>query len=345
MELLMKTKSNFFTYVFLMFIFLAVLLVLTGCSGRKNSREQFLQNERVSARFEVPSEDIDVSSLLKMLDELAELERAGSWFQGMALTESSIRETTGDFAGAVAAAYKELSRAYGLGLIKKEELEQGLLNVLNVNGYDSVIAAANAILAFIQGRWDEAAEGFLPLFGNLELEEPDGFGRWMLLVCILEKDRAVSKEETKYASAAYRSIRARYAQYPEYWYRGARVFSGVIAADFAENCINLSPQGPFADECRSILASHAGLRTEDGLSIKTMREIEAIISFSVNSGDPEFLNSLLPLISLPDNPYTVYAVGALRALTSVPRFRDYFNNQASIASGRLAERLSYICRG
>jgi hypothetical protein len=118
-----------------------------------------------------------------------------------------------------------------------------------------------------------------------------------------------------------------------------------LAAEFAENCINLSLLGPFADECRFILASLSGLGIEDSRSIKTKREVDAIISLSVNTGNPAFLDSLLPLISLPDNPYTVYATGALRTLNGVPGFTDYFNGQFSIARGRLAERLSFISRG
>jgi len=319
-------------------MFLVLLLVLSGCNRGTTSRMlpsaqmQSLQTERAA--------DIDLFSLLQTLDELAELERAGAWIQGMALTESSIRESAGDYAGAVAAAAKELSWAYGLGLIQKEEIEQGLLNVLALQSGEAVSAAANAILAFLRGQWDVAAAGLEPLFSHLAVDEPDGFGRWMLLVCALEL-----AHENRGAGAAYRSIRARYAQFPEYWYRGARAFSGAIAAEFAENCINTSVQGPFADECRSILASYVGLRTEDGSSIRTKREIEGIISTAVNSGNPQLLEPLLPLINLPDNPYTVYAVGALRTLNSVPRFREYFNGQSAIATGRLAERLSYISRG
>lgn len=88
-----------------------------------------------------------------------------------------------------------------------------------------------------------------------------------------------------------------------------------------------------------------GIKNEEGLALKTKREIEVLISQSVNSGDPQVLDSLLPLIGLPDNPYTIYAVGALRSLVSVPRFKEYFSAQASSSRGRLAERLAYICRG
>ena len=332
----MKTKTCLFTSVFLLLVFLS-------CGGGIPVSQIIQQQEAANWSPVSAGETTDTQSLLRTLDELAELERAGSWIQGLALTESSIRENAGDYAGAVAAAFKELSWAYGLGLIQKDDLKQGLLNLLTVKGEETVTSAANAILAFLNGQWKEAAEGLSLLFN--ELDEPDGFGRWMILVCALELSSGEqSVLEDRRTGAAYKSIRARYAQFPEYWYRGARAFSGAIAAEFAENCINTSPQGPFAKECRVILASHTGLRIEDGLSIRTKREIETVISQSINSGNPQILDSLMPLISLPDNPYTIYAVGALRALNSMPGFRDYFFGQAALARGRLAERLSYICR-
>ena len=328
--------------------FLVMTAVFSACGGGSPSQadgsapqaafSQTLRAVPAAASPASSAEDTDLQANLRnSLDELAQLERAGSWFQGMAMTESGIRENTGDYAGAVAAAYKELSWAYGRGLIQKEDLEQGILNVLAVKNEEAVTAAANAVLLFVREQWDEASAGLEPLFD--ELEEPDGFGRWMILVCALEKN-----SENRRAGAAYKAIRARYAQFPEYWYRGARAFSGIIAAEYAENCINSSASGPFADECRNILAAYTGLKSEDGLSIKTKMEIEAVISNSLNTGNPQLLDSLLPLISLPDNPYTVYAVGALRALNSVPIYRDYFNAQAAVSKGRLAERLSYICR-
>jgi len=216
------------------------------------------------------------------------------------------------------------------------------LNILTIQGDDTVTLTANAIIAFLKKQWDTAAEGLEPLFN--ESDEPDGFGRWLILVCVLEKNKTETLAENRQASAAYKSIRARYSQFPEYWYRGARCFLGGIAAQYAENCINLSPQGPFADECRSILAANTGLKNEDGLSIKTKKEIEAIISQSVNSSNPQVLDSLLPLIGLPDNPYTVYAVSALKTLTGIPKFNEYFSGHAAVSKGRLAERLLYICR-
>jgi len=211
------------------------------------------------------------------------------------------------------------------------------LNLLDSNNDEAVKAAAKAVLAFSREQWAKASAALAPLFD--EQDEPDGFGRWMILVCALENNR-----EDRRAAAAYKAIRARYVQQPEYWYRGARAFSGAVAAEYAENCINLSPYGPFADECRRILASFAGLKSEDGASLRTKTEIEEIITRSVNTGNPQILDTLFPLIGLADNPYTVYAVGALKTLSSVPKYREFFNGRAASSKGRLAERLSYICR-
>jgi len=314
------------------------MLIFTACGGRNSQEKAESAELKTAITLKQNEGEIDISLYLKSLDEFAELERAGTWLQGMAVTESGIRENAGDYAGAVAAAYKEMALAYGRGIVEKKDIEQGLINLLKIDSGKDVITSANAVLAFFRENWTEASADLALLFD--EYEEPDSFVNWMLLVCALEKNR-----EDRRSGAAYKAIRARYTQFPEYWYRGAKAFSGSIAAEYAENCINSSTQGPFADECREILAVHTGLKTEDGLFLKTKREIELIISQSVNTANPALLDSLFPLISLPDNPYTVYATGALRVLTQVPVFRDYFNTQVSASSGRLAERLSYICRG
>ncbi|MDR2730756.1 MAG: hypothetical protein LBB81_07660 [Treponema sp.] len=285
----------------------------------------------------------------RLLDELAELERSGSWFHGMAITESGLHEALGNYPESVAAAYKELSYGYGRGLLNKNELEQGLLNLLGLkNG--NVNAAVEAILAFIHGQWGEAAANLSGQFN--ELEEPDGFGQWMILACALEKDfiersrNELEAKKTSFGTAAmYKAIRARYVNFPEYWYHGARVFSGLIAAEYAENCINTAPDGPFAAECRKIIAAQSGISPEDALSIKTKQEVDALISQSVKNSNPEMLESLLPLIALSENPYTVYAVNMLRSLSVTQKYNDYLSVQIASSKGRLKERLSYICRG
>ena len=284
---------------------------------------------------------LDAATLRRSLAELAEAERNGSYAPGMGLAESGLRENGGDYAGAVAAVYKELAWGYGWGFIERETLEQALMNMIALKGNggeDDAVRAAEGIVAFSRGRWDEAGRILSSLFD--EKEEPDSLARWMILVCVLEQNRG-----DRQAGEAYRSIRARYGQFPEYWHRGARVFEGAIAAEYAEQCISLAPEGPFAGECRNILASLAGLNNEDGPFLKSKSEIEKIISRSINQGDPEILAPLIPLISLPDNPYTIYAMVALRSLASAPKYRDYFSALASGSGGRLAERLAYICRG
>jgi Arc/MetJ family transcription regulator len=353
MEMLMSTK-------FYVFIYLILPVIFSACGGKMSPQAESAANAgralgaaQVSVQAEaqaapalqaarLPAPEAAVSSaadaeVRQSLDEIAALERAGAWFQGIGLKEAVLKENSGDDAGAVIAAYKELSWAYGRGGLQKADIEKGLINLLEVKNSDAVVSAANAILAFEAGNWAAASAALEPLFD--EQEEPDGFGRWMILVCALELNR-----QDRRAAAAYKAIRARYTQFPEYWYRGARAFTGAVAAEYAENCINLSAQGSFTGECRKILASFSGVKNEDSPSIKTKIEIENVISQSLNTGNPRLLEALFPLIGLPDNPYTIYAVGALRALTGIPGFREFFNRQADASSGRLSERLAYICR-
>jgi hypothetical protein len=318
--------------------FILCYFILISCSEKFTEQvslnpEKIIPPKQMENNFSTKKETV-----LNSLDELADLERAGSWFQGLALRESSLHEDIGDYAGAVTAVYKELSYAYGAGLIKKEDIETCLNNILRARGEEEINAVISAILLFAQGKWRQASDIITQFFS--QYKEPDGFVNWMLLVCALEENN-----NDRRSVSEYKSIRARYVQFPEYWYRGARVFSGVVSADYAENCINISPEGPFAGECRKIIAVYSGLKTEDSTSVKTKKEIETVISQSINTGDPEYLDILLPLIGLPENPYTVYAIGALRAINSVTAYRDYFNRKALISHGRLAERLLYISRG
>jgi hypothetical protein len=284
------------------------------------------------------------------LEEIAEIERAGGYYPGLGLSESGMREKAGDYAGAVLAAYKELAWAYGYGGAGRPDEEEGLRRVAALfaapGGEREKFAAeaARGVLAFSEGKWAEAEESLKGLLK--EDESPDSFLHWMLLVCALEQDGSVS------VRSAYSSIRARYGLFPEYWYRGARAFAagskggrtGNIAAEYAEQCINLSPRGPFAEDCRRIIAGQLGLETESG-ALRSKAEIEDVIRRSVSSGNPELLEDLFPLINLPDNAYTLYALGALRAVSSASAFQEFFSRRAAGAKGRLAERFNFILRG
>ena len=291
------------------------------------------------------------------LEQIAEIERAGAYFPGLGLAESALREKAGDYAGAALAAYKELSWAYGCGFATGAQVEERLQSTLLLLQKslpfldDSASDALKGCMAFAREDWAAAKEYLsraLPDTTRAE-EEPDSFLRWMLLVCALELEQV----ETATRSA-YSAIRARYSHFPEYWYRGARAFSSNVnlAASYAEQCINLCSQGPFAADCRKILAGHLGL-APDGKessadihsSIKTKAEIENIIRASVSMKNPLVLEELYPLMKLPENPYTLYALGAMKALTAVPEYRSFFIDGALKSPGRLGERLNYIARG
>jgi hypothetical protein len=275
------------------------------------------------------------------LEELAEAERLGGFAGGMGLRESALREEAGDYGGAVIAAWKELAWAFSRGLLPEESLRRGLESILTLReGTAGVAEAAGAVLAFVDGDWKRAGEALRALFPGGEAG--DGLVRWLLLVCDMEGG---PPEAAAGAGAVYGSIRARYANFPEYWYRGARYFSGPIGAEYADRCIALAPQGPYAAECRGILGAWLGLQGRDAAAVKSRAEIEGIIARAAGTGNPEPLAELLPLIGLPDNTYTFFAAGSLRALSGEPPFRDYLLREAAGASGRLAERLNYICRG
>jgi hypothetical protein len=325
----------------------AALVFLSGCSAGEDPASGAAEqggSARTEAAWRAGRESPGLDPR-PALDRIAETERAGGFAGGMGLAESRIREDAGDHAGAVIAAYKELAWAYGFALVREEELFRGLGNVLALEGEArEEKAAAGALIAFLQGRWDEAEAVLLPLYDRGE--DPDSFIRWMLLVCGMEKARSAGEAgELRALRGAYASIRARYENFPEYWYRGARLSAGETALSYAEHCIALAPEGPFSGACRIILAESLGLGAGDGGALKCRNEIEDILIRSVSAGEPGLLAPLFPLIALPDNVYTVYAVGAMRALAARPLFRDYFSKVAEQSSGRLAERLGYICRG
>jgi len=323
----------------------ALTLVTSACVAQGTNRSipgttQALlaaSSGRTDAVFS--AEDFEI--ITGILDELAEAERSGYYSQELGVTESLLRQRLGDYAGAILVVHKDMLWAYGHGFLEDGRIDLGIHQVFTLEGQagmEGAVAAARALYAFRQGRWDEAAQKLHALFG--EVDEPDSFVNWLLLVCALEKN-----PDDRKAALTYRAIRARFKQHPEYWYRGARLFSGLIAAEFAEVCINLAPQGPFAAACRSILAVSSGLKEEDAPVVKTKMEIDVLVSQALNAGDPTRLSPLIPLLELPENRYTVYATGVLRSLVSHPLFLTYFNDLAAASKGWLAERLDFIRRG
>ena len=336
-------KMNFSkTGYFLLLITLLLVPFLAACAGRPGE----LPADRT------PGEAVELmerrGSLPDALDELIELERSGGFVPGLGLAESRLREDAGDYAGAVLAVFKELSWAYSLGAadVSRDTIRQGLEKLLEPEApfeqeaREEIAATVRAIFAFFEGRYNEAEKQLSLLFGKDD--EADSFSRFMLLVCALENGTAGREEKSMYGA-----IRARYMGFPEYWYHYARSEPGTgeIVSAYAERCINLAPEGPYAAECRIMLAETMGLKAEEASSLKTRFEIETTISEAVNLRNPELLSSLLTLIALPDNPSTLYASGALRALAGEALFNSWFTREAEKARGRLAERLLYISRG
>lgn len=344
-------------WLFLTFTFGPAVLagiVLTACFPEA-LRETPPEPEAAGTEF-LPAAYGGNGTYAAALDELAETERSGGFEPGIGLTESMLREGSGDYGGAVIAAYKELSWAYGLGGgITREGIAEGLGAVRSL--YESpgensspvdpslgeaerekALRAVRGLLAFHHGQWTDARLSLEALFDARD--EPDSFAQWMCLVCRLEEG-----EPSRQVFAAYGAIRARYERFPEYWYRGARNFSGNLRGEYAEGCINLAPRGPFAEECRGILAEALGLSFEEKNNVKTLAEIETSVVRAVASDTPGVLTELFGLLSLHDNPYTLYAAGALRALAVQEDFRTWFAREAAGSSGRLAERLFYISRG
>jgi hypothetical protein len=318
------------------------LLVSGACAGASPGGADSGGTEQAVRRREPEEAPAGRAELPEILEEMAELERSRGFIKGMGLAESGIREKDGDLAGAVIAAYKELSFAYGYGGVSAEGLAEGIEKTAALfagkegAAEESALLAARGIGAFLGAQWDEAA-ALLRKTGS-GAGEADGFVRWMLLVCALEAG------EKGPPSSEYGAIRARYRLFPEYWYRGARFFRGNIGAEYAEECINLNPQGPFAPECRNILAQFLGLG-EGGEAIRSRAEIEGIVGTAVSSADPLALRELLPLIGLPDNTYTLYALGVLKGASGAPGFRQFFLSQLGQSTGRLTERLNFILRG
>lgn len=287
------------------------------------------------------------------LQNLAEEERLGGFKPGMGLAESSIREQTGDLAGAVFAAFKDLFFAYQYGYLSKSQVDERLAEVgKQFPEQKAVHAALGACRALISG---DAEEGLAQL-GMIDFASPaasyglDDFPRWMERVFILsinnsDNGRIGSSEERNKIWDEYLATRSRYINYPLYWLVLSRNSRGAQQMDGAERCVSLAPKGPYADAGRALLAQLTGLSNKDNAAIKTRLEIESIIETAVASGSGEELNKLLPLLALPDNPYTLFALGACRGLATQENFARYFQDEMKKSSGRLHERLRYILGG
>jgi hypothetical protein len=332
------------------------------------------------------SEDTLFDALLQM----AEYERMNGFESGSGLLESTIREQAGDYAGSVVAAFKEVYWNYMFAQNDRQitdgktAIEKGLREMRTIgqergfglarNGRtidpDTASAAVDAVILFFNGDYAGSRRHLVRLFpidGSRDsgqstkpvgggaapwtFTEPDGFPAWMGLVCALETATASNDEETlRSLRASYSAIRARYQYFPAYWYFGARNMKGADASAFAERAINLAPSGPFAEESRAALAVWSGLTSKNGAQIKTKLEIDRVITEAVEQQKPQTVSSLFPLLSLPDNPFTLYTAQALRDTARDTAFSGYFKTESQRQNSqktdrnntRLSERLAYI---
>lgn len=274
------------------------------------------------------------------LAALVELERRGRYEAGLGLYESGLRERLGDRAGAVFAAYKDLAYAYGRGTIKDTEIDErlGLLED-SARGDErpdpSVLSAISAIRLYRKAQWPEAHRALDLLVGADEAA--DSFARWMSLSARLESGQASASELERYSL-----MQARYSRMPEYWLRCMRAWEQPeLRRDAAERSVLLAPSGPFALSARSALAESYGLRSDAGSTLLVRAEMDGLAALVEQSGDYRALSRLLPLLALPDNPLTMYAIGLLKQLGGSGGCREWLAQTARAHGGRVAERLSY----
>ncbi len=260
--------------------FLLLILCIPACT--KNEEPQptqsvrQIQREQTASAVEAQSVSQEAESAMDAdsLDKIAELERSGQYSPGLGFAESGIRERAGDYAGAVVAAYKEMAWSFALGdtgaegAVTLEQIKEGLNSISALYSVEkgssvedfrrNAHAAVTAVSYFIDRKWTDAKDSLESLFADDE--EADSFAQWMILVCSLEQGDASRAERSRYGA-----IRSRYEYFPEYWYHLARYLNDDAARmDAAERCIFLASRGPYASECRALIAEIFNI--EDSLS-------------------------------------------------------------------------------
>ncbi len=290
--------------------------------------------EILGGRVETKLED---SAIAAELFSRAEMERRFGYQAGAGLFESSLLERAGHYSEAVFSAYKDIAYARSYGSIDQRVIEDRLEAVLASGSalgeetMKSISRAVRAIRAFNLKSWEDCISLMEISFLS------DSFSSWMLLAAQIQlspQDQALLN--------AYANIQARYVNFPEYWY-----FSMLhernkdLARDAAERCIQLAPDGPRALEARNVIVLSYNLDQKDSVSLLIVPEIESIATNSIVQGNPEVLRGLFPVLALPDNPSTLYALGVIKGLCDNAPVREWVRAEAKKADTRLAERLRY----
>lgn len=286
-----------------------------------------------------------VEELKQALGELAERERLGGYVPGLGLLESSLRERGGDLSGAVLAAYKELLWAYSRGPVPDNQgnapissttIEDSLQKIRSLFPQNKeTVQAVDASVAFSRAQWSQA-ETLLATLSPIA-EEGDSFFHLLLLICQGEQGKTGGDFFPNYGM-----LLGRFERFPPYWYHGMRFAHNQFSSEYAERCIDLAPQGPYADEARAWLAKAVGLKTQDGSALRTKAEIETLLRRALGTNQADVLLDLYPLLSLPDNPYTFFALASLGSVAQEGVFKPYLTASLRTATGRLAERLRFV---
>ena len=130
-------RANF---VYLSVIFMVVMALVTTCAGQNENRtaaeSAYKTLPASTAKNDAGgvSDPQETEKNVFLLDEIAELERAGIFINGMGLREAALRQKIDDHPGAVLAVFKELSWAYGHGLLEKNDLMQGINSFSDYDG-------------------------------------------------------------------------------------------------------------------------------------------------------------------------------------------------------------------
>lgn len=277
----------------------------------------------------------DPDATIKAIDSY---EAAFPYEPGTGLVESAMKEKKGDMEGAVLAAFMDLEYARELGAVAKADLDKKIADLgaklgdKSFNPSGKGFKAVGAIKAFLKDDLAACAAGIA------ESGATGAFAAWLRALAPI----AAGKE----ADQAYADLGKRLASFPAYWVYLATgsANAGKAQADIkaaAEKGIDLAPKGPYAPALRSMLAKLTGLGAEYAARIKTNAEIKDIGYRAASSRSPEVLESLWDILSLPDNEYTLFALGMVKGLSQDPRFLDALKAKLAAADGRLKERLTY----
>jgi hypothetical protein len=324
-------------------LFIVACIVIVSASKQNVQKPGIDENisKKIAASFEPGSSTKQWASgtqqeIIQALQHLAETERVQGFSPGMGLAESSLYEKAGDLAGAVLGAFKELFFAYQYGVLSEQDLSDRLKAVAKQFPDNKlVLQSLEACRALITGNAGAGRQALSVV--NLDNYEIDAFPRWMERVFLL----TTGNHEAQVLDT-YLATRSRYANYPLYWLVIARKSSGSQKLDAAERTVSLAPHGPYATEGRSLMAEAVGLSKKESSALRTRHEIETITEKALQSGSGELLKDLFSLLALPDNPYSLYALGVFRGLVAEGSFVTFFEQEQKKASGRLAERLRYI---